>query len=53
MTIDRTAGVDRGVFRQPMSGLQADGVLYEQEIGFDYGGQALHLLRQAQSAHWC
>jgi hypothetical protein len=37
--IDRTAGVDRGVFRQPFW-IAADGVLYEQEIGFDYGGQS-------------
>ena len=38
-TIDRTAGVDRGVFRQPFW-IAADGILYEQEIGFDYGGQS-------------
>ena len=37
--IDRTAGVDRGVFRQPFW-IAADGILYEQEIGFDYGGQS-------------
>ena len=36
--IDRTAGVDRGVFRQPLW-VAADGVLYEQEIGFNYGTQ--------------
>jgi len=36
--IDRTAGIDRGVFRQPMW-IAADGVLYEQEIGFNYNGQ--------------
>jgi hypothetical protein len=36
--IDRTAGVDRGVFRQPLW-IAADGVLYEQEIGFNYGAQ--------------
>lgn len=38
-TIDRTAGVDLGVFRQPFW-IAADGILYEQEIGFDYGGQS-------------
>tara|TARA_R110002153_G_scaffold47919_2_gene135291 strand:- start:387 stop:1865 length:1479 start_codon:yes stop_codon:yes gene_type:complete len=37
--IDRTAGVDRGVFRQPFW-IAADGTLYEQEIGFNYDGQA-------------
>ena len=35
-TIGRTAGVDRGVFRQPFW-IAADGTLYEQEIGFNYG----------------
>ena len=37
-SIDRTAGVDRGVFRQPFW-IAADGTLYEQEIGFNYGTQ--------------
>ena len=37
--MDRTAGVDRGVFRQPFW-IAADGTLYEQEIGFNYDGQA-------------
>lgn len=37
--IDRTAGVDRGVFRQPFW-IAADGTLYEQEIGFNYDGQS-------------
>ena len=37
--MDRTAGVDRGVFRQPFW-IAADGTLYEQEIGFNYSGQA-------------
>ena len=36
-TIDRTAGVDRGVFRQPLW-ISAEGILYEQEIGFNYSG---------------
>lgn len=31
----RTAGVDRGVFRQPFW-IAPDGVLYEQEVGFNY-----------------
>ena len=31
----RTAGVDRGVFRQPFW-IAPDGVLYEQEVGFSY-----------------
>lgn len=34
--IDRTAGVDRGAFRYPLW-IAADGVLYEQEVGYDYG----------------
>ena len=36
--MDRTAGVDRGVFRQPFW-IAADGTLYEQEVGFNYGTQ--------------
>lgn len=36
-SIDRTAGVDAGVFRKPMF-ISPSGVLYEHEIGFDYGG---------------
>ena len=36
--IDRTAGVDRGVFRQPFW-IAPDGILYEHEIGFNYGSQ--------------
>jgi hypothetical protein len=35
--IDRTAGVDSGVFRQPMW-IAADGVLYEHEAGYSYSG---------------
>lgn len=35
--LDRTAGVDRGVFSKPMW-VAPDGVLYEHEIGFSYGG---------------
>lgn len=34
--IDRTAGIDRGVFRQPMW-IAPDGVLYEQEVGYNHG----------------
>lgn len=34
--MDRTAGVDRGVFRQPLF-IDADGILYEHEIGYSYG----------------
>lgn len=34
--IERTAGVDRGIFRYPMW-FDADGVLYEHEVGFNYG----------------
>lgn len=34
--IDRTAGVDRGVFRQPIF-IDSTGALYEHEIGYDYG----------------
>lgn len=37
--IDRTAGVDRGVFRQPMW-IASDGVLYEHEFGNNYGTQS-------------
>jgi hypothetical protein len=35
--MDRTAGVDRGVFRLPMF-VSSAGVLYEHEVGFEYGG---------------
>jgi hypothetical protein len=35
--IDRTAGVDRGVFRRPFM-VKSDGVVYEHEVGFDYDG---------------
>lgn len=35
-TLDRTAGVDSGVFKQPMM-LDPDGILYEHEIGHIYG----------------
>ena len=34
--MDRTAGVDRGVFRYPMF-IASDGTLYEHEIGYSYG----------------
>ncbi len=34
--MDRTAGVDRGVFRYPMF-IASDGELYEHEIGYSYG----------------
>ena len=33
----RTAGVDRGAFRQPMMFDADDRKLYEHEVGFDYG----------------
>tara|TARA_R110000772_G_scaffold268323_1_gene394884 strand:+ start:6776 stop:8251 length:1476 start_codon:yes stop_codon:yes gene_type:complete len=33
--IDRTAGVDTGVFRKPMM-IASGGVLYEHEIGYEY-----------------
>lgn len=35
--MDRTAGVDRGVFRLPFL-VKSDGVVYEHEVGFDYDG---------------
>jgi len=35
--LDRTAGVDSGVFRQPMW-IGSDGVLYEHEAGYSYSG---------------
>lgn len=35
--LDRTAGVDSGVFRQPMW-IGSDGVLYEHESGYSYSG---------------
>ena len=35
--ISRTAGVDRGAFRQPMMADPSDYKIYEHEIGFDYG----------------
>lgn len=34
--MDRTAGVDRGVFRRPMF-IASDGTLYEHEVGYSYG----------------
>lgn len=34
--MDRTAGVDRGVFRYPMF-IASDGELYEHEVGYSYG----------------
>lgn len=34
--LDRTAGVDRGVFREPMW-ISSGGELYEHEIGYTYG----------------
>ena len=34
-SIDRTSGVDRGVFRLPLM-VKSDGVVYEHEVGFDY-----------------
>ena len=36
-SIDRTAGVDRGVFRLPFL-VKSDGVVYEHEVGFEYDG---------------
>lgn len=36
--LDRVSGIDRGVFAQPMW-FDASGVLYEHEIGYDYGSQ--------------
>jgi len=33
----RTAGVDRGAFRQPIMANADDNKIYEHEIGFDYG----------------
>jgi hypothetical protein len=38
-SIDRTAGVDRGVFRLPFL-VKSDGVVYEHEVGFEYDGIA-------------
>ena len=35
-SVDRTAGVDRGVFRQPLW-IASDGVLYEHEVGYSHG----------------
>ncbi len=35
--LDRTAGYDRGAFRQPMMISASDRKLYEHEIGFEYG----------------
>jgi hypothetical protein len=34
-SLDRTAGVDRGVFKNPLW-IDDDGVLYEHEVGFNY-----------------
>ena len=35
--LDRTAGTDRGAFRQPMLADASDMYIYEHEVGFDYG----------------
>lgn len=35
--LGRTAGADRGAFRQPMMVAASDNKVYEHEIGFDYG----------------
>ena len=35
--LSRTAGADRGAFRQPMMASPSDYKVYEHEIGFDYG----------------
>ena len=37
-TLARTAGTDRGAFRQPMMADPSDKKIYEHEIGFEYGG---------------
>lgn len=39
--IDRTAGVDRGAFRQPMW-IDPDGVLYEHEVGNQHGANEVY-----------
>ena len=39
--MDRTAGVDRGVFRQPLF-IASDGVLYEHEVGYNYDSATPH-----------
>jgi hypothetical protein len=36
--LDRTAGYDRGAFRQPMMVKASDNKIYEHEVGLDYGG---------------
>jgi hypothetical protein len=38
--VARTAGVDRGAFRQPMMADPSNYKIYEHEIGFDYGALA-------------
>lgn len=35
--LDRTAGISRGTFRQPMMAAASDLKIYEHEIGLDYG----------------
>jgi hypothetical protein len=37
-TMDRTAGVDSGVYRQPIIAAASNNKLYEHEIGFNYDG---------------
>lgn len=39
--MDRTAGVDRGVFRYPMF-IASNGELYEHEVGYNYGSDTPH-----------
>ena len=36
--LDRTAGSDRGAFRQPMLAKASDNKIYEHEVGLEYGG---------------
>jgi len=36
-TLARTAGADRGAFRQPMMADPSDKKIYEHEVGFEYG----------------
>ncbi len=35
-TLDRTAGVDRGAFQQPMWAKASDAHIYEHDVGFNY-----------------
>ena len=49
--LDRTSGVDRGVFREPFW-VDADGDVFEHEIGYSYSGST-HICRNGSNCDRC